>query len=89
MDAKIKLLEYAKNHNTGNILTDEEFIGKMVVEGVCINRTSNSKTIANAKRTGKTIVVTETVISQTTKIVNGKIEFSKDETTTEIFRVEV
>ena len=60
MDAQAKVLEYAKQHNswTGQF-TDEQLAGKMIAEGVVINRTSNSKTFARIARQGNEIIITE------------------------------
>lgn len=91
MDAKSKMLEYASQHNHSEFdkLTNEEFCGKMIVEGVVVSRTSNSKVIARARREGKAIIVTETTKTQTSKVVNGKVEFGETETTAKIMRIEL
>lgn len=89
MNAQEKLIEYASKYNNGKVLTNEEFVGQMVVKGVAINRTPSSKTIARAQRDGKTITVTETVVTETSEIVEGRMVFGKSETTTEVLRIEL
>lgn len=89
MNAQEKLIEYASKYNNGKVLTNEEFVGQMVVDGVAINRTPNSKTIARARREGKTIIVTETIITDTHEVVDGKIVFGKSEMTDEVMRIEL
>lgn len=95
MIAQEKLLEYAskKNDTNNNVstwkLTNEEFIGKMVTEGVVIERTPNSRTVARARREGKTIILTETVVLDTAEVVDGKMVFGKSETTAEVLRIEL
>lgn len=73
MTAQEQLIKYAEKHNTGEVFTHQEFIGKAATEGVCIARTSESKTICNIKRQGKTITITETTITKRFQVVNGKM----------------
>ncbi len=87
MTAQEQLIDYAKQHNNGHILTDEEFVGKMVIEGCVISRTPSSKIVARAMRSGKTITVAETTITQTAEIVDGKIIFGTIEDTREVMRI--
>ena len=89
MTAQEKLIEYASKHNDQKVFTHEEFVGKMATEGCAINRTPNSKTIANARREGKTIIVTETTVANTQQVVDGKLVFGKSETTVEVLRIEL
>ena len=89
MNAQEQLLQYASKHNNGNVLTNEEFVGQMVVKGVAINRTPSSKTIARAQRAGKTITVTETIVAETSEIVDGKLVFGKSQSTVEVLRIEL
>lgn len=91
MTTQEKLIEYAKKHNNGKVLTNEEFIGKMITEGCVIARTPNSMTVANAKRDGKTIIVTETIKTDVTNIVDGKLVIVKHGNieTAEVLRIEL
>jgi len=89
MNAKMQMLGYAKLHNNNTTLTDEEFVGQMVTDGIVINRTPLTKTIARAHRDGKVITVTETKVVQVSDVINGKLEYHTTETTQEIFRVEI
>ncbi len=75
MNAKEMMIEYATKHNTNSFdkLSTAEFCGKMITEGVVINRTASAKTIARVARTGSTITLTETTVTKTTKIVDGKV----------------
>lgn len=82
MNAKQMLLDYAGKKNNSKVLTDDQFIGKAITEGVRIADTPEGHiVVVNIKREGKTIIVTET-----TKIdaPNGK-----QTSTVEIFRVNV
>lgn len=81
MNAQEMLLDYAAKHNDGKIYTNEQFIGKAITEGICINRSAGIRTNARVRREGKTIIVTETTITPT---VTGNRE-----ETVEIFRVNV
>jgi len=91
MTAQEKLIEYASKYNNGKVLTNEEFVGKMVTEGCVIERTPNSMTVANAKREGKTIIVTETIKTDTINIVDGKLLVTKHGNieTAEVLRIEL
>lgn len=88
MNAQQKTLEYAKGKNNGT-LTNQEFVGQMATEGVVIERTPNSKTIARLRREGKTIIVTETTVKNTNEVIGGKLVFGKSESTREIFRADL
>lgn len=81
MNAKQMFLEYAAKHNDGALLNNEQFVGKMIVEGVCISRSGGTRVNARARREGKTLILTETTIEQT---IEGH-----NETTVEIFRVDL
>jgi len=89
MNAQEKVLEYARKHNDSQFdtMTDQELAGQMMMEGVVINRTSNSKTIARIARVGNQIVITETTQTKTMKIENGKLVDVVTETVTEIERI--
>ena len=65
MTPQEKMIEYAKKNNDQKVYTHEQFIGKMIAEGIVINRTPTSMTVANAKREGLTITITETVQKET------------------------
>jgi len=84
-----KMIEYAKQHNNERIFTHEVFCGKMITEGVVIERTPGGMTVARAKREGKTIIVTETVQSEKLEIVNGQLISKPVEVTTEVLRIEL
>lgn len=56
MDAKAQLLAYAAKHNDRKVYTDEQWCGKLAVEGVRLDQ----DTVAQGRREGKTIIVTET-----------------------------
>ena len=81
MDAKTMMLEYAAKHNDGKTYTNEQFCGKMVVEGVRINLQDAGMTIAKASRKGQIITITET---HTVNTLAGK-----ESTTTEVMRIEI
>ena len=83
-----KMIGYAQQHEHDG-LTDEEFCGQMIKTGIVIARTPSSQTIARATRIGKTIIVAETTVTETTQIVDGKVKFGKTETTAEIMRLEL
>lgn len=86
MNAKEMLLDYASKMNNGKLgLTNEQWLGKAMTEGIVISREPMSKTVCNIKRVGKTIIVTETVKEEQATLVNGKPVFT--ETVTEIFQV--
>jgi len=89
MNAKEQMLAYAKKHNTGEFakMTDAEFCGQMVVEGVCIARTPSSKTIARITRANGIISLTETTITTVSTVENGKLVFSKSEEAITVFEV--
>ena len=84
MNAQEKLLEYAKKNNSAATVTNEEFCGKMMLEGAVINRTPMTKTIARMSREGRTITVTETLVTKDTFDPNKTTEH-----TTEVMRVEI
>jgi hypothetical protein len=79
MNAKEQALEYAQKHNNGS-QKNEEIFGQMLKEGYVISRTAGIKVVAQARREGKTIIVTETTVH--TDALTGK----KIESTVEIFR---
>lgn len=80
MNARQMLLDYAAQKNDGKVYNNEQFIGKAMTEGIRISDTSEGGiVVANIKREGKTIIVTETTKVDTLK--------GKETTTVEIFRV--
>ena len=79
MNAQQMLLDYTSRNNDRKVYTDQQFIGKAMTEGVTISRTVVDMTVANVRREGKTIIVTETRKWNT---IDGKAE-----ETTEIFRI--
>ena len=85
MDAKQMLLDYAakNNHhrNSASPLTDEQFLGKAMIEGVRVDSSGADIVAARIRREGKTIILTETT---TIDGINGK-----ERATVEIFRVDV
>ena len=84
MNAQEKLLEYADKNNSAATVTNEEFCGKMMIEGVVINRSPMTKTIARMSREGRTITVTETLVTEDTLDPNKTTE-----QTTKVLSVEV
>lgn len=75
--SKSQLLAYAaKVNKTGANLTpstrytNEQFVGALASGGLTIERTPGYRVVAEAKRTGKEIVVTETKISK--EVLTGK-----------------
>ncbi len=82
MNAQQQMVEYAKsrmNKMGQSTLTPEQWCGKMITEGIVIERMAGDMVVANAKREGKTIIITET-----TKVekLNGI-----EETTVEVMRI--
>ena len=88
MTAQEKLLEYARQHNTTG-MTDQNFIGQAMVEGVVISRTPMSKTICNVQRTGKTIVITETLIKKVDEVIDHKLAEKEVKTVSVVLTVEL
>lgn len=89
MNAKEKLLEYAKNHNDKSIYTDEEFVGAMSIDGIVISRTPAVTVSAHVKREGRTLIVTETTRTTKDTLVDGRLLSEKVTETAEIFRVDL
>lgn len=77
MNAKQMLLDYAAKHNDGKVYNNEQFLGKAMTEGVRINDAPGGGiVVANIKREGKTIIVTETVKTDTIegkKVTSGEV----------------
>lgn len=86
MNAKEQAIQYAASHNDGAIYTNQEFFGMMFLSGAVISRTTNSKVVANARKENGALVVTETTITTTHEIVNGKVIDHEEKNTVEIFR---
>jgi hypothetical protein len=89
MNAQEKVLEYAHKHNANQFdkLTDQELAGKMMIEGVAISRTPNSRVIARIVRDGSQIIITETTRTTVNKIENGRVLDIVTESTIEIDRI--
>lgn len=84
MNAQQQMVEYAKSKmNPNSTYTPDQWCGKMIKEGV----RCNDGTIARARREGKTIVITETSISEKNEIVNGKLVSTEIETTEEVLKI--
>lgn len=63
MNAQQQMVEYAKskmNKMGQSTLTPEQWCGKMITESIVIERMAGDMVVANAKREGKTIIITET-----------------------------
>lgn len=88
MNAQEMLLDYASKKNDGS-MTNEQWLGKAITEGVVIDRQPASRIVCNIRREGKTIIVTETLKEQRVAKVDGKLQHNMVETATEIFRVNV
>lgn len=86
MNAKQMLLDYAASNNTGGRLTNEQFIGQAIAEGIRIYRNSES-IIVRVKRSGQIITLTETIKDERWDVGAGKMVTT--ETTSEIFQVNV
>jgi hypothetical protein len=82
-----RLMAYAKKHNDGKTYTNEQWLGKMVKEGVVLNRSSNSTTYAEGKRDGKVIRVIETTVTKTPKVVNGRLDIVEERTSKTVMRM--
>lgn len=90
MNAQQMLLDYASKKNDGKLeMTNEQWLGKAITEGIVIDRQPASKLVCNIRREGKTIIVTETLKEERVAKVNGKLEHNIVETVNEIFRVNV
>jgi hypothetical protein len=83
MNAQQMLLDYAARNNSTK-LTDQQFIGQAIVEGIKIYR-DHQDVIVRVSRTGQTITLTETV--KTPKVING--QYTVEENTTEVLQVNV
>ena len=76
MNAQEMLLSYANSNGATN---PQQFIGQAIKEGIVINRGPDIMTVANVRREGKEIIVTETT----------KNNLHNTSETVEIFRVTV
>lgn len=84
MKAQQQMVEYAKSKmNEGSTYTPDQWCGKMIKEGV----RCNNGNIARARREDKTIIITETSISEKNEIVNGKLVSTEIETTKEVLKI--
>ena len=81
MNAQETLLEYARKHNNEKVYTHQQWLGKMFVEAVVIDRQGGTVVIANGRREGKTIIVDETTREP---VLEGY-----KETTKEVMRLEL
>ena len=80
MNAQQEMLKYANEKmSADSTLTPEQWCGKMITEGVVIERMAGDMVVARATREGKTIIITETT----------KIEKLSgiEETTVEVMRL--
>lgn len=94
MNAQQKLIEYgnelkAKSNTALKNMTAEEIVGQAFVEGICYYRTPSSRTISEVKRAGKTITITETVISTVNEIIGGRLIAREVRESTEVLTVEL
>ena len=88
MNAQQQMINYAKSKmNANSTLTPEQWCGKMIQEGIVISRDLDDMVVANAKREGKTIIITETSKTSKNEIVDGKLIISPVETTVEVMRI--
>lgn len=82
MNAQQQMIEYAKSKmSASSTLTPEQWCGKMVTEGVVISREAGDMVVANARREGKTIIITETTKAEKLHGV--------EETTVEVMRIDL
>lgn len=94
MNAQEMMINYAAN-TAPDGFTPQEWAGKMMTEGAVISRTPSSRVVARIRREGKTIIVTETTISQTEKMArtqNGNMGLTRGddmEETIEVMRCEL
>lgn len=92
MSAQEKLTEYGNilkaksNTGLGN-MTAEEIIGQALVKGICWYRDDETRYVSDVARAGKTIIVTETVISKVNEVVGGKLIVREIRDTTEIMTI--
>lgn len=84
MNAQEMLLNYASENNTSTVYNDKEFIGMAAQGGSHIYR-NGQNIVVKVAREGKTIVLTETVLSEGYDMETRQCV--TNETTTEIFRV--
>jgi hypothetical protein len=90
MNAQQQMLEYAKSKmRTDSTLTPAEWCGKMITEGIVIERTPGGMIVANATREGKSITITETTKTEKNEVVDGKLVSTPIETTEEVLRIEL
>jgi len=94
MTAQEQLIKYANTvkANSNGLLdkwSPEEIMGKAVTDGIVIARTPSSRTICNATRSGKTIIVTETTKGEKMVVVNGRGVFEPTSETVEVMRIEM
>lgn len=90
MNAQQQMLEYAKSKmNDTSPYTPEQWCGKMITEGIVIERSPAGMVIARAIREGKTITITETTKTEKNEIVDGKLVSNPVENTVEVMRIEL
>lgn len=95
MNAQEKLIEYGKEikakSNIDNVvkMTAEEIIGKAFVEGICVRRDGSTRTAVYVVRNGKTITVTETIISEDLSIVDGRIVTTEIRSSTDVIKIDL
>lgn len=89
MNAQQQVLEYANKNNDSKVYNEQQFVVEMSKGGIVINRTPSSKTIAKLRREGKTLIITETTITETTEIVDGKAIFGEKQMVVEVLRAEL
>lgn len=85
MNAQQQMLEYAKSKmNDTSPYTPEQWCGKMITEGIVIDRSPAGMVVANATREDKTITITETTKTEKNEVVDGKLVSTPIETTIEV-----
>ena len=91
MTPKEQLDNYAARHGAKTEEEIENFIGQAAsLKGLTIFRTSSSRIVCQIKREGRTIIVTETTITNRDEIRDGKIVAAEPiRETTEILRIEL
>ena len=88
---KQQLDDYARKYGSRTEKEIENFIGQSAsLKGLTIARAPGSRTVCNIKRTGRTITVTETIITNRDEITNGKITAAEEEREcVEVLRIEL
>lgn len=94
MTAQEQLIKYAEQlkaqSNTAlKNMTPQEIMGQAFVDGICYRRDGDTRKSCRIIRQGKTIIVNNVEIGETTEVVDGRAIFGSYETTTEVMRIEL